>query len=90
MSPGEGPRCRVCGSDESTVISRNVSESPDAAIYRCGACDMVYQHPIMTEAQEAAFYLEHVEKYMEGRSGPGWKSPGPAPLGSGFWGIRRS
>jgi SAM-dependent methyltransferase len=29
----------------------------------------------MAEEEEAAFYQAEFEKYMEGRSGPGWKSP---------------
>ena len=74
-TPVSLPTCRICGAHERTLVSREVSDAPDAAIYRCGGCDLVYLDPIMSEPEEAAFYLEQFEKYMEGRSGAGWKSP---------------
>ncbi len=56
-------------------MSDQVSDAPESAVYRCARCDLVYLHPIMTQAEEAGFYLNQFEKYMEGRSGAGWKSP---------------
>jgi len=69
------PVCRLCGSAESSLVSTNVSESPESSVYRCGRCDIVYVFPIMTEEEEAAFYSRQFEQYMERRSGPGWQSP---------------
>lgn len=75
MSESNVPICRFCGSTENKIVSRTVLDAPDAAIYRCASCDMVYLFPIMTEAEEAAFYAAEFEKYMEGRAGAGWRSP---------------
>jgi SAM-dependent methyltransferase len=75
MTPATVMPCRICGARERTLVSREVSEAPESAVYRCGGCDLVYLDPIMSEADEAAFYLEQFERYMEGRSGAGWKSP---------------
>ena len=67
--------CRVCGSTDHVLVSSTVSGDPDAAIYRCLDCELVYLFPIMTEEEEAGFYISEFEDYMEGRSGPGWESP---------------
>jgi SAM-dependent methyltransferase len=69
------PVCRICGESSHVLVSDKVSEAPDAAIYRCKGCDVVYQFPIMTDEEERYFYQSEFERYMEGRSGPGWKSP---------------
>ena len=69
------PVCRLCGSTDVTLVSSTVSEAPDAAVYGCSGCGIVYIYPIMTEAEEAAFYAQQFEQYMARRSGPGWKSP---------------
>src|ERR1044071_5573803 len=69
------PSCRLCGSNEYVLVSNQVSKAPESAVYRCKACDLVYLFPIMTEEEETGFYQAEFEKYMEGRSGPGWKSP---------------
>src|SRR6185503_12484250 len=69
------PVCRLCGSNQADLVSRNVSEAPDAAVYACQGCGIVYVFPIMTEQEEAAFYDRQFEEYMARRAGPGWKSP---------------
>lgn len=69
------PTCRLCGSTDADVVGREISEAPDACEYKCRGCGLVYLFPIMTEAEEAAFYRAEFERYMEGRSGPGWKNP---------------
>lgn len=69
------PVCRVCGATGHELVSDRVAEAPRAAIYRCTGCDVVYQFPIMTEEEERRFYESEFQRYMEGRSGPGWKSP---------------
>jgi SAM-dependent methyltransferase len=69
------PQCRLCGSREHALVSRNVSEAPDSSVYACQGCGIVYVFPIMSEAEEATFYARQFEEYMSRRSGPGWKSP---------------
>lgn len=69
------PVCRICGSSASELIGSSVSDAPDSAVYRCGGCSLVYLFPIMNDEEEEKFYRVEFEKYMEGRSGPGWKSP---------------
>lgn len=75
MSTEATPVCRLCGSDKGEVVGRQVAGAPEAAVYRCAGCGVVYLFPIMTEEEEAAFYRAEFEQYMQGRSGPGWKSP---------------
>src|SRR5579864_3486332 len=67
--------CYLCRTPEADVVSRTVSQAPESLVYRCKKCDLVYLYPIMTPEQETAFYRAEFEKYMEGRSGPNWKSP---------------
>jgi len=69
------PVCRICGSVESELVSREVSGALESSVYRCKDCNVVYLFPIMTDEEEAAFYQAEFEKYMEGRSGAGWESP---------------
>src|SRR3954468_20909750 len=75
MNTVVSPECRLCGSSESQLVSRCVSEAPGSSVYRCANCGIVYVFPIMTEEEEAAFYAQQFEEYMARRSGPGWKSP---------------
>ena len=69
------PQCRLCGSRDHALVSRNVSEAPESSVYACKDCGIVYVFPIMSEEEEAAFYARQFEEYMSRRSGPGWKSP---------------
>jgi SAM-dependent methyltransferase len=69
------PVCRVCGSSESVLISRDVAGAPESAVYRCEHCTLIYLFPIMAEEEEANFYWLQFERYMEDRSSGGWKSP---------------
>lgn len=69
------PVCRVCGSSEAIQVGDTVAGAPDAAVYRCSKCTLLYLFPIMTEEEESNFYWLQFEKYMEGRTGGGWKSP---------------
>ena len=75
MTIAVAPQCRLCGSREHQLVSRNVSEAPDSAVYACQGCGIVYVFPIMSEEEEATFYARQFEEYMSRRSGPGWKSP---------------
>src|SRR5262245_49379106 len=67
--------CYLCRSTEHSVLSNQVSGAPGSSIYKCKSCDLVFLYPIMTPEEESAFYRAEFEKYMEARSGPGWKSP---------------
>lgn len=67
--------CRICGCTASNLVSETVSDAPEAAIYRCGGCSIVYLHPIMTASEEAYFYEKDFPAYMEARSAPGGKEP---------------
>ncbi len=73
--PLSEPVCRVCGCHESECLGRQVAGAPDAGVYRCRECTLIYLFPIMSEEEEADFYWLQFEKYMEGRSAGGWKSP---------------
>ena len=75
MTTTIAPQCRLCGCREHVLVSRNVSEAPESAVYACAACGIVYLFPIMSEEEETAFYARQFEEYMARRSGPGWKSP---------------
>jgi SAM-dependent methyltransferase len=75
MNPTLSPECRLCGSRSSVLVSSVVSEAPEASVYECGGCGIVYVFPIMTEQEEASFYSRQFEEYMARRSGPGWRSP---------------
>ncbi|MBI4848378.1 MAG: class I SAM-dependent methyltransferase [Nitrospirae bacterium] len=68
-------RCRMCGSPEKEIVSSQVAGDPDARVYRCLECSLIYLFPIMTEADEAEFYREQFETYMQGRAGVSWQSP---------------
>jgi SAM-dependent methyltransferase len=69
------PRCRICGETDHSLISNRVAGAPASAVYLCGSCGIVYQHPIMTEEEETRFYALEFDRYMQSRSGPNWRSP---------------
>ncbi|OLC93786.1 MAG: hypothetical protein AUH86_15975 [Acidobacteria bacterium 13_1_40CM_4_58_4] len=69
------PVCGLCGETSHELVSESVAEAPGSSIYRCGKCGIIYQFPIMSEEEEARFYASEFERYMQGRSGPNWKSP---------------
>ncbi len=68
-------KCRLCGSTEYDIIDTKIAGAPEAAVYQCKVCTLVYLFPIMTEEEEAAFYQNEFEIYMGGRAGLSWKSP---------------
>lgn len=74
MTLPHGLACRVCGSTAAEKIGDDVSRAPDARVYRCRACSLVYLFPIMNEAEEAEFYRTEFETYMSGRWKAGWTS----------------
>jgi SAM-dependent methyltransferase len=83
------PICRVCGATESDVVCTSVSEAPESAVYRCLGCGIVHIFPIMTEAEETAFYRSEFERYMGRRSDEGWQSPADRFRASQAEGERR-
>src|SRR3954462_8495732 len=77
MNTVVSPECRLCGSSESQLVSRCVSEAPGSSVYRCANCGIVAVFPIMTEEEEGAFYEQQFEEYTARRSGTGWRSAEP-------------
>jgi SAM-dependent methyltransferase len=62
----EGSRYRVVDT---------VWEAPESAVYRCGVCETVFVHPIMSEEEEKAFYEAQFAGYMKERGSPGETDP---------------
>jgi 2-polyprenyl-3-methyl-5-hydroxy-6-metoxy-1,4-benzoquinol methylase len=64
-----------CQSGVRRRIVDTVWEAPEAAVYQCSECEMVFIHPIMSEAEETAFYEAVFAGYMKERGGPGETDP---------------
>jgi SAM-dependent methyltransferase len=56
-------------------IVDTVWEAPEAAVYECSSCGIVFVHPIMSEDEERAFYESAFAGYMKERGGPGETDP---------------
>lgn len=52
-----------------------VWEAPEAAVYRCERCEIVFIHPIMSEEEERSFYESDFAAYMKDRGAPGETKP---------------
>jgi SAM-dependent methyltransferase len=52
-----------------------VWEAPEAAVYKCSSCEMVFIDPIMSEEEEQAFYESAFAAYMKDRGAPGETKP---------------
>ncbi len=71
-------QCPLCGEGPASqhAVTRHVygARSPGSAFFRCGACEVHYQYPGLTEEQEFHFYVAEFEGFMAGRSGAsgGW------------------
>ena len=50
-------------------------EAEGAAEYQCSECGIVFLHPIMTEAEEQAFYGAQFAEYMAARGQAGGADP---------------
>lgn len=65
--------CPLCNSPSTcqTVKSTYVygDKSGERAFYQCLTCDAIYQYPLMSEADEATFYAQEFELFMDERSG---------------------
>ena len=76
-----GPlECRLCQSKhiEFPVVGDHVfGGHPDQRFYECPNCDVAFLYPPPNEQEEAAFYAQEFEKFMETRAGEvgGWAGP---------------
>lgn len=76
--PGDAIACPHGGGACDAPVRRivdSVWDAPDAAVYRCSRCDVVFIHPIMGEDEEKAFYEAEFDKYMRERGSPGQTDP---------------
>lgn len=51
--------CPLCERPDAALLHPKVWSSPDSKVYRCGACDLTFLHPTMSEAQEREFYKDY-------------------------------
>jgi SAM-dependent methyltransferase len=71
--------CPLCGAgrEKQHVVTPHVYGDKEhiRAFYHCLGCDVRYQHPALTPAEEARFYAAEFEGFMAGRSGisGGWQ-----------------
>jgi 2-polyprenyl-3-methyl-5-hydroxy-6-metoxy-1,4-benzoquinol methylase len=56
-------------------IVDTVWEAPEAAVYMCSSCEIVFIHPIMSEDEEQSFYESDFAGYMKDRGAPGETEP---------------
>lgn len=64
-----------CANGERRRVVDTVWEAPEAAVYRCENCEIVFIHPIMSEEEEHAFYESDFAAYMKDRGAPGETKP---------------
>lgn len=73
--------CRLCKApiSKQTVVTRYVCgyNKTDKAFFKCLNCDVIYQYPSMSIAEEREFYKTEFEKYMANRAGKdvNWSAP---------------
>ena len=81
MNPEQGPAsCPLCGATPAKfeiVGQRVYGGRADQHFYECPVCDVAFQHPPLSEADEARFYAQEFEKFMATRAGHegGWSGP---------------
>lgn len=78
-----------CTEGERREIVSTVWEAPDARIYQCSNCDIVFLHPIMSEEEEREFYESQWPEYMKERGAPGETNPREHYQGNYAEGERR-
>lgn len=73
-------KCPLCGAGpgRQSVVTSHVyggSTGRGAAFFHCGNCDVRFQHPGLTQEEEARFYAAEFEGFMAGRAGTnaGWQ-----------------
>lgn len=84
--------CLLCGAEASrqSVVVAHVYGDGSRAVFHCSNCDVRYQYPPLTSAEEAKLYAAEFEKYMTARSGkPDWTGPEQHIVGNEQERIRR-
>lgn len=74
------PSCRFCNapfSQQSIKGQYVYGGSKEQHFWKCQECSIMYLHPPLSEKDEARFYKQEFEKYMEGRTGKDkdWSGP---------------
>lgn len=68
--------CPLCG--EGGVrrrIVESVWKTPEATVYQCSDCEIVFIHPTMSSEEEKVFYKAEFTRYMKQRGAPGETTP---------------
>jgi len=68
--------CPLCFAGERRRIVETVWDAPEAAVYQCSGCNLVFLYPIMTAEEERTFYEAEFSRYMKLRGAPGETVPG--------------
>jgi SAM-dependent methyltransferase len=74
--PTQCPLCSAPASQQGVVTAHVYGDSSKSrAFFRCQDCDVCYQFPPLTAAEEVRFYAAEFEGFMAGRSGAegGWQ-----------------
>jgi len=62
--------CPLCGGDDVSQVSSRLRDGMEARFemrpYRCGACGLVFMHPLMDEPAERAFYQNEYRRLYHG------------------------
>ena len=74
-APTESVSCPFGHSDECRRVVDTIWEADGAAEYQCPECNVVFLHPIMTEAEEREFYGAKFAEYMAKRGQAGGADP---------------
>jgi 2-polyprenyl-3-methyl-5-hydroxy-6-metoxy-1,4-benzoquinol methylase len=64
-----------CTEGERRRVVDTVWEAPEAAVYQCTNCEVVFIDPIMSEDEEREFYEASFAGYMKERGSPGETKP---------------
>jgi len=64
-----------CDAGERRRVVDTVWEAEGSAVYKCSNCEIVFLHPIMSEAEEREFYEGAFDAYMKQRGEKSGKSP---------------
>ncbi|MBI4662353.1 MAG: class I SAM-dependent methyltransferase [Verrucomicrobia bacterium] len=69
-----GLACPLCRAEKSHKLVATVWKAPEASVYQCASCRIVYLHPIMTPEEERLFYEADFTRYMAGRGQEGQRN----------------
>lgn len=68
--------CPVCDRGGARrMVAETVWGAPEARVYQCTGCSIVFIHPIMSDDEQADFYEARFAHYMRERGGPGETEP---------------